>query len=147
MSPPVLANGSLLVGEAVRRSAESFIEQAHDRNVAEASLTLDDGTKLHLDRDLVELLQFVIRELPAGSVSVRSIPSELTSTTAASILGVSRPTLMKMVQDGTLSAHRVGTHHRFKHDDVAALVELRRTNRRQAFAKLRELDEALEESG
>ena len=146
MAPHVLANGSLLVDETVRRGAESFIEQAHDRNVTAASLTLDDGTMLQLDRDLAELLQFVIRTLPSGAVNVRSVPSELTSTAAASILGVSRPTLMKMVQDGLLLSHRVGAHHRFTHEDVAELAEIRRANRLEAFARLRELDEALEES-
>lgn len=146
MAPQVLANGSLLVDETVRRSAVSFIEKAHDRNVASGALTLDDGTTLQLDRELAELLQFVIRSLPAGSASVRSVPAELTSTTAASILGVSRPTLMKLVKDGALASHRVGAHHRFKNEDVMTLAESRRANRADAFDKLRELDESLEES-
>jgi len=144
MAQNVLANGSLLVDDAVRRDAEKFIEQAHDRNVTEGFFTLDDGTTLKLDRNLAELLQFVIRGLPSGSVSMQSVPAEMTSTTAASVLGVSRPTLMKMVNDGLLASHKVGAHHRFKHEDVSALVEARRAARLEAFAKLRELDEALE---
>src|SRR5690554_2938916 len=143
MAPQILANGSLLVDESVRRSAEAFIERAHDRNVAEATLTLDDGTDLQLDRDLAELVQFVLRALPAGPVSVRAVPSELTTTAAASILGVSRPTLMKMVEDGVLRAHRVGTHHRFAHHDVAALAKARQSTRQNAFVELRKLNEAL----
>jgi excisionase family DNA binding protein len=145
MAQNVLANGSLLVDEAVRRDAELFVERAHDRNVTQGSLTLDDGTTLKLDRKLAELVQFVIRGLPSGAVNVQSVPAEMTSTTAASILGVSRPTLMKMVKDGLLPSHKVGAHHRFKHADVAKLVEVRRAARLEAFAKLRELDEALEE--
>jgi excisionase family DNA binding protein len=145
MPHTVLANGSLLVDEAVRRDAESFIAQAHDRNVTEGAFTLDDGTTLKLDRKMAELLQFVIRGLPSGTVSVQSVPAEMTSTTAASVLGVSRPTLMKMVKDGLLASHKVGAHHRFKHADVSRLVEARRVARLDAFARLRELDEALEE--
>ena len=145
MTQNVLANGSLLVDEAVRRAAESFIEQAHDCNVTQGSLTLDDGTTLKLDRELAELLQFVIRGLPSGSVNVQSVPAEMTSTTAASVLGVSRPTLMKMVNDGLLPSHKVGAHHRFKQADVTRLAGVRRAVRLEAFAKLRELDEALEE--
>ncbi|WP_130176591.1 helix-turn-helix domain-containing protein [Cryobacterium sp. SO1] len=145
MAANVLANGALLVDDAVRRGAESFIAQAHDRNVTRGSLTLVDGTTLPLDRELAELLQFVIRGLPSGTVSVQSVPSEMTSTTAASILGVSRPTLMKMVNDGLLASHKVGSHHRFKHADVAQLAAVRRAGRMKAFAKLRELDEELEE--
>jgi excisionase family DNA binding protein len=145
MTQTVLANGSLLVDDDVRRAAESFIAQAHDSNVTQGSLTLDDGTTLKLDRELAEVLQFVIRGLPSGSVRVQSLPAEMTSTTAASILGVSRPTLMKMVNDGLLFSHKVGAHHRFKQADVTRLARVRRAARMDAFTKLRELDEALEE--
>ncbi|WP_161885271.1 helix-turn-helix domain-containing protein [Marisediminicola antarctica] len=130
--------------ETVRRDAELFIERAHDRNVTQGSLTLDDGTTLQLDRKLAELVQFVIRGLPSGTVSVHAVPAEMTSTTAASVLGVSRPTLMKMVKDDLLASHKVGAHHRFKHTDVADLAEVRRAARLEAFTELRELDEALE---
>ncbi len=144
MAPNVLVNGSLLVDETVRRSAELFIAQAHDRNITTASLTLDDGTTVQLDRTLAELMQFVIRTLPSGAVNVQSVPSEMTSTTAASVLGISRPTLMKLVQDGLLPSHKVGAHHRFKHADVAILAEARRAARLDAFTRLRELDDSLE---
>jgi len=144
MSTNVLVNGALLVDETVRHSAELFVEQAHDRNITKGSLTLDDGTEVQLDRSLAELLQFVIRGLPSGVVSVRSVPSELTSTTAASVLGVSRPTLMKMVKDGLLPSHSVGAHHRFTLDDVTALAASRRADRLKAFTELRALDEELE---
>ncbi|MEB0265077.1 TA system antitoxin ParD family protein [Cryobacterium sp. 10I5] len=70
--------------------------------------------------------------------------AEMTSTTAASVLGVSRPTLMKIVNEGLLPSHKVGAHHLFKPADVAKLAEVRHADRLDAFAKLRELDEALE---
>ena len=146
MAPNVLVNGSLLVDETVRRSAEMFIEHVHDRNITTASLTLDDGTTLELDGALAELMQFVIRTLPSGAVNVQSVPSEMTSTTAASVLGISRPTLMKLVRDGLLPSHKVGAHHRFKQADVAILAKARTAARLDAFARLRELDEAREEA-
>ncbi|GAB3139023.1 helix-turn-helix domain-containing protein [Marisediminicola antarctica] len=73
------------------------------------------------------------------------VPAELTSAEAASVLGASRPTLMKLVADGVLASHEVGAHHRFTHTDVADLAEIRRAARVEAFTELRELDEALEE--
>jgi excisionase family DNA binding protein len=77
--------------------------------------------------------------------AVPAVPADMTSATAASILGVSRPTLMKLVNEGLLPSHQVGQHHRFTHADVTALAEVRRADRLEAFAQLRELDEALEE--
>jgi len=73
------------------------------------------------------------------------VPAELTAADAASVLGVSRPTLMTMVTDGVLASHEVGARHRFKPAEVAELAEVRRAARLEAFTKLRELDEALEE--
>jgi excisionase family DNA binding protein len=146
MSTNILVNGSLLVDEATRESAQLFVERAHDRNITEGSLSLDDGTTVQLDQNLAELLQFVIRGLPSGTVSMRAMPSELTSTSAAGLLGVSRPTLMKMVTDGVLSSHTVGAHHRFTLEDITSLAESRRAARLNAFAELRALDEAFETS-
>ena len=87
----------------------------HGANVTQGSLAFDDGTTLQLDRKLAELVQFVIRGLPSGTVNVQAVPAEMTSITATNVLGVSRPTLMKMVNDGLLPSHKVGAHHRFKH--------------------------------
>ena len=52
---------------------------------------------------------------------------------------------MKLVNDSLLPSYQVGQHHRFTHADVATLAEVRRADRLEAFAQLRELDGALEE--
>ena len=145
MAPQVLANGTVLLDEEVRQSAEDFITESHDRDIARVSITLEDGATLDLDETLSELVQFFLRNLPTGSMNVQRVPEELTTTSAAGILGVSRPTLMKMVKEGKLSSHLVGSHHRFKHSDVSALNTARRAERAEAFARLREIDESLEE--
>lgn len=146
MAHQVLSSGSLLIDDPVRQSAESLAEEARNRDVAAISVTWDDGATRVLDGELTELLQSIIHMLPAGNVTVRSLPEELTSTTAADILGVSRPTLMKFVGDGLLASHRVGSHHRFAREDVMRLAEQREQARQDAFVKLRELDEAAEMS-
>lgn len=82
-----------------------------------------------------------------GTANVPAILSEMSSTTAARVLGIARPALIKLVSDGLLPSHKVGAHHRFTHADVAKLAEVRRAERSGAFDKLRELDEALEKPG
>ena len=84
-------------------------------------------------------------EHDAAVPALPAAPTEMTSTTAADALGVSRPTLMKLVNDGLLPSRKVGAHHRFTHADVTALAEARRADRLAAFAQLRELDDALED--
>ena len=74
-----------------------------------------------------------------------SARADMTVPEAACALGVSRPTLMKLVEHGRLASHKVGAHHRFTPADVDELAAARGTDRSAAFAELRELDEAFEE--
>ncbi|KQX06653.1 hypothetical protein ASC59_02020 [Leifsonia sp. Root1293] len=67
------------------------------------------------------------------------MPQELTTTVAAELLGVSRPTFMKYIQTGAITSRIVGTHHRVKAQDVIALREERNLARVGALAALREV--------
>ncbi len=75
-----------------------------------------------------------------GSVTISATPNELTTSSAAGVLGISRPTLAKMVSDGRIPAHKVGSHMRFRSDDVFAELRARRARERAAFEALRELE-------
>lgn len=88
-------------------------------------------------RVLQEVLQAIAR---GSSITVMATPREITTSTAAAMLGVSRPTVMKMVKDGRLPAHRVGSHTRLRTADVMAARQARRTRERQAFAELLETE-------
>lgn len=59
---------------------------------------------------------------------------------AARILGVSRPTLMKMIGSGVVASHMVGSHHRLLAEDVYAVLRARRDRERAAFSELMELE-------
>lgn len=88
------------------------------------------------------LLQRVLEAMANGAdVTVMSIPSEVTTSAAAALLGVSRPTLIKMANEGRIASHRVGTHLRFRSEDVLAEQKSRRERERRAFRELRELEE------
>ena len=69
-----------------------------------------------------------------GEATIGRLPDELTSTVAADILSVSRPTLMKWVRQGRIDSFKVGTHTRFKREDVLRLQAERMEERRAAFA-------------
>ena len=100
----------------------------------------------HLSRplppELGQILQQVLEVMArGGTVTVGSLPRELTTTSAAAVLGVSRPTLMLMIKDGRLPAHKVGTHTRLLAEDVLAERSARRARERAAFAELREIED------
>ncbi|WP_052748356.1 helix-turn-helix domain-containing protein [Cellulomonas sp. FA1] len=94
-----------------------------------------------LPRDVGVLLQQVLEAIASGAtVTVTATPSEITTSTAAAMLGVSRPTLMKMIARGDVAAHKVGTHTRLRTEDVLAARSARRRRERAAFAALLEAE-------
>src|SRR5690625_1806377 len=109
-------------------------------------LRLADGNEQVLPAHLQEVLLDTLKALAGnGEVFIGKMPEELTSTVAAETLGVSRPTLMKWAQEGKIASYKVGSHSRFRREDVLALKEDRVQARRDAFAELRELDSELDE--
>ncbi|MGZ0712583.1 helix-turn-helix domain-containing protein (plasmid) [Coraliomargarita sp. W4R53] len=141
MQTQLLTKNAVLVDDQVRDEAQAVVEEMHDRQITGAKIVLDDGQEIELPVELAGAIQFVIAGLTQGDLSIRSVPDELTTTTAATLLGVSRPTLMKLVDDGTLVAQKVGTHHRFAYSDVSRILEKRRAAQQIAFDALRAFDE------
>ena len=68
--------------------------------------------------------------------------TELTTTEAANLLNVSRPHLVKLLKEGTIPHHKVGSHHRVYRRDVLAYKKARRT---QADSALRALTDQAQE--
>lgn len=141
MGATMLSNGTMLVDDELRAEAGEAISQAHDRRVVRVTLSLEDGERVELPEDASDAIVHVLHGLSRGVMSVSNFPQVLTSTVAADLLGVSRPTLMKLVSDGVLPSHRVGSHHRFNTKDVIALISARHAERSKALADLRAWDE------
>jgi excisionase family DNA binding protein len=66
-------------------------------------------------------VRLLLDELAAGA-TVRLVvaDAELTSQQAAALLGISRTYLIRLIDDGKLPAHLVGTHRRLNAADVLA---------------------------
>jgi len=110
----------------------------------EGKLAVERGDKhVEVPPALGRILQQVLETMAAGgTVTITSMPKELTTSTAAAMLGVSRPTILKMISDGRIPAHKVGSHHRLMTEDVQRELRTRRARERAAFLALRdELDE------
>lgn len=94
-----------------------------------------------LPEELGRILQHVIDVVSrGGTVTVGAVPEELTTSAAADLIGVSRPTLMKKIREEQIPAHKVGTHTRLKSSDVFDYLRARRARQRAAFEELLELE-------
>ena len=123
-----------------REEATEVTLEVQDRHIVGTVFELSDGSKVHLPDSLSELMTHVLHGVTQGGLRIQSIPDELTTTTASQMLGISRPTLMKMVKDGRIPSHRVGSHHRFRFTDVAAFRDKREEQRSEALDELLELE-------
>ncbi|MFF2330131.1 MULTISPECIES: helix-turn-helix domain-containing protein [unclassified Streptomyces] len=104
-----------------------------------------DGTSRSLPPEVYEALMVVVRALSEGkAVTVAPVNTTLTTQEAADLLGVSRPTFVKILDEGALPFSRPGRHRRVLLADVLDYREKRRTQRRRG---LDELVELTEESG
>lgn len=121
------------------------IQQTHQAEELEAKLAQQDGgdtVTVRIPRELAGLLQKVLAHVASGdTISFVSIPRDLTTSAAATMLGMSRPTLMKLIVAGKIASHKVGTHTRLRSADVHAYRQQLLGERRAAYEQLLEMDE------
>ncbi|MDR0416647.1 MAG: excisionase family DNA-binding protein [Propionibacteriaceae bacterium] len=119
--------------------------QARDILAADGEFALrSPGASEPMPQELADLLDRILSAVASGTVlSISTLPEELTTTMAARQIGVSRPTLMRMIRDGEIPTRQVGTHHRLKTADVLAAKRARLESQRRAFDELRELEDQL----
>ncbi|MFT4216664.1 MAG: helix-turn-helix domain-containing protein [Micropruina sp.] len=91
---------------------------------------------LDLPRQSAEkVLALLDAERTTGAVVV-PIKELFTTTEAAAMLGLSRPTLMKLVTSGAIDHVMVGTHHRIPAQAILAFQRDRRSRRDKAAQAL-----------
>lgn len=72
-----------------------------------------------LPASAVRLLIDVLSAMAEGdAVTLIPIHAELTTQQAAEILGVSRPFLVKQIEEGAITYKKVGTHRRIRFSDL-----------------------------
>lgn len=129
--------------------SDQTIKDAQDTTIPEQAslvLRLPGGTEAELPAGIQQTLLRTLKMIAnQGSVSIGQLPKELTSTVAADLLSISRPTLMKWVTEGRIDSFKKGSHTRFSRDDVLNLQARNAAARRSAFEELRKLDEDHEE--
>ena len=123
---------------------ERHLEAMFSKGERTAKLTSPHGEEVELPASAFHALQLVADGMAKG-LTMLLLPQgkELTTQQAADILHVSRPHVIKLLEQGKMPYHQVGTHRRVKIEDVLAFREKRNKRRREQLDELTRLSEQL----
>ena len=102
-----------------------------------AALVAPDGTHRPIPSEIFEVLEQVATALANGrGVTVAPYEALLTTQEAADYLSISRPTLVKLLEDGAIPFERRGRHRRVTLRDLVEYQERFRVDRRRALREI-----------
>ncbi len=128
---PVLASSE--EGKVLRELAAVLAEEGGN-----ARLVAPSGEELRLPDSVYEVLARVVYELARGNgVTVVPVDAELTTQQAADLLNVSRPHLIKLLEEEhAIPFHKAGRHRRVRLSDLLGYKSKRDSERRGLLRKL-----------
>ncbi len=107
--------------------------------LAQENIALSSPTQqpLPLPGSLVQVLRQILGFMSQGKgVAVTPVLRELTTQTAADLLGVSRPFLIELLNKEAIPFHLVGTHRRIYLEDLLRYREHRDGQRKQILNRM-----------
>ena len=101
------------------------------------SLVTDSGVAVTLPDELRRVLTTVVSSMHHGqAVTLAPLAMRLTTQQAADLLGVSRPTLVKLLEEGRIPYETPNRHRRIRLVDLLAFQAARRTERRASLGEM-----------
>ncbi len=103
-----------------RVSRQAFARLAQKRAPLKLRVTdVEQAEPIELPAGAVALLMDILEAMAAGrGVTIIPENAELTTVQAAAVLNVSRPFLIKLVEEGRIPYRTVGKHRRIRLEDV-----------------------------
>lgn len=135
-----LIERELLSASEDERAVLQDVEKMIQRDVG---LSNAEGESVTLPHNLRRILQQAVHELLRGNrIALVPVGTMLTTQQAAELLNVSRPFLIRLLEQHELPYEMVGTHRRIPLDEVLHFRSARSEQRRSALRRLsQEADE------
>ncbi len=126
-----------------RRELEALVQATFDGE--RPALVGRNGARVEIPDAVYHLLAKAVRDLREGrSIVILQDKEVLTTQAAANFLGMSRPFLVSLLEQGKIPFHNVGTHRRVMLRDLLAYAKQRDQQRRKA---LDAMTETIEQAG
>ena len=104
---------------------------------SQARLVGPDAHEITIPPSLYAVLLEALRLLTDGNgVSVLPATAELTTQQAADLLNVSRPSVVKLLEDGAIPFHKAGSHRRISLQDLLIYKARRDDHARETLHEL-----------
>jgi excisionase family DNA binding protein len=118
------------------RKTRQLLGKVRDRRKL-SLLSGADSEPIELPTSVREVVELALDGIAAGhTLEVTALAEEMTTQEAAEYLNVSRPFLIKLLDQGAMRYRRVGTHRRVQREDV---VRFKREQDQASEAAMREL--------
>jgi len=138
----------LELAKAAQRCIVNSLDHSKAVNIAiveDGVERLDESPMLKLPPKVLRLFADMLGALAAGK-AITIVPKDLDLTTqeAAMYLNVSRPYLVRLLEQGAIPFHKVGTHRRIRFEDIVNYKSVRRQRSQEALQRLVEQAQELD---
>lgn len=108
----------------------------------QAKLVGANGEKINIPEPIYQVLLQVVHAMASGkAISIIPQQQELTTQQAAEHLNVSRPYLIKLLEQGEIPHIKVGSHRRVRFDDLMNYKQQRDVKRDQLLTELTQMSQ------
>ncbi len=132
---------------AQKQEADSIRQLENILNLqgSQAKLVGANGEAITIPGSVYQVLRQVVHAMALGqAISIAPQEQEMTTQQAADILNVSRPYLIKLLEQGEIPCIKVGTHRRVRSQDLMTYKQQRDIKRREG---LKEMSQFLQNEG
>lgn len=137
-----LLEESVAPKESERRSINLLVEAFKKENPNKPILRGPNGFEIELPDSVFKALIQVVNLMMRGqAVSIIPVTKEVTTQEAADFLNVSRPYLVKLLEQHEIPYTLVGTHRRIRFSDLLAYKQSRDAKRMEGLAEIARISE------